>query len=318
MTGLLFVATQPLQGGHVNTRQKPAAFTLIELLVVIAIIAILIGLLLPAVQKIRAAAQRAQCGSNMKQIGLAVHQFLEVHDFYPPAAVTTSMPQLGINSAALHGHFIFLFPYMEQGNLYSRYDFSHNWYDPANGGVVGAQIPILQCPSVPTGDRTYVSNGATAAACDYAPVTSVNSSLATMNLIQAVGNYDCVMRANTSRRVYQITDGTSNTLMIAECGGRPDLWRAGQLVPGGNVSGPGWADRNNDYQVDGYTPDGVTSPGSCAVNCSNNNEIYSFHSGGAQVIMADGAVRFVPTSVPMRIVGAMTTYSGGEVFSFDF
>jgi prepilin-type N-terminal cleavage/methylation domain-containing protein len=297
------------------SRSKRSAFTLIELLVVIAIIAILIALLVPAVQKVRAAAARTQCSNNMKQFGLAMHNFLDTHKFFPPAAVTTAMPQLGIPAGGfLHGHFIFLFPYLDQEPLYSQYTFAANWYDPVNMPVVGAQLAVLQCPSVPQRDRTYVYNGATAAASDYAPVTSVNSALEPLGLILSAPDYDCVMRANTSRTVTQITDGTSNTLCIAECGGRPDLWRAGVLITPGGISGPGWADRNNDFQVDGYTANGVTSPGPCPVNCSNNNEIYSFHSGGAFVTMADGAVRFISTDIPMWVVGAMTTYSGGESF----
>jgi prepilin-type N-terminal cleavage/methylation domain-containing protein len=300
-------------------RPKRAAFTLIELLVVIAIIAILIGLLLPAVQMVREAASRTKCLNNMKQVGLAEHMFLDTHQFFPPAAVTQAMPKLGMPAGVQHGHFIFVLPYLEQQSLYSQYQFQFSWNDPKNSAVVGTQLVILQCPSAPQSNRTYVSNGVTIAAIDYGPVTSVNSLLAAQNLIQSVTNFDCVMRANTSRTVAEITDGLSNTLMIGECAARPDLYRAGQLVSTSTItSGAGWADRNNDYQIDGYSTDGLTTPGPCAVNCTNNNEIYSFHRTGAIVVMADASARLLSTGISMRIVGAMTTYSGGEVFALDF
>jgi prepilin-type N-terminal cleavage/methylation domain-containing protein len=299
-------------------RPQRSAFTLIELLVVIAIIAILIGLLLPAVQMVREAAARTRCLNNMKQVGLAEHGFVDAHQFFPPAAVTQAMKNLGIPADVQHGHFVFVLPYLEQQSLYSEYQFQYSWNDPHNATAVGTQLAILQCPSAPQSNRTYISNGVTIAAIDYGPVTSVNSNLATQGLIQSVTNYDCVMRANTSRTPAEITDGLSNTLLIAECAARPELWQAGMLVPGSTVSGGGWADRNNDYQIDGYTTDGLSTPGPCAVNCTNNNEIYGFHKTGAMVVLADGTAKLLSPNVSMRIVAALTTYSGGEAFTIGF
>src|ERR1700756_2643029 len=106
----------------VRSLQKRRGFTLVELLVVIAIIAILIGLLLPAVQKVREAAARAQCMNNLKQMGLALHNYHSVFGGFPPAKVTTP---------TTHNWTVFILPYIEQDNLYKRYNFSVNWDDAA-------------------------------------------------------------------------------------------------------------------------------------------------------------------------------------------
>src|SRR4051794_28114315 len=118
-----------------SRRQRRAAFTLIELLVVIAIIAILIGLLVPAVQKVREAAARLQCQNNLKQVGLALHNHHTTRGFFPPGAVTKAQPKLGVPANALHGWVVFLLPYLEQDPLYKRYDLKKNWYQQAAGVI---------------------------------------------------------------------------------------------------------------------------------------------------------------------------------------
>ena len=86
-------------------------------------------------------------------------------------------------------------------------------------------------------------------------------------------------------------------------------------MSGGRFSGGGWADREAEYITHGFTSDGTTSPGPCAINCTNNNEIFAFHSGGANIVFGDASVRFVSTSVSIRTVSAMITRMGGEVIS---
>jgi prepilin-type processing-associated H-X9-DG protein len=104
-----------------------------------------------------------------------------------------------------------------------------------------------------------------------------------------------------------------------DCGGRgrPDRYRVGRLISG-TFSGGGWADRDNEYITHGFTGDGVSEPGPCAVNCTNDNEIYGFHPNGAMIAMADGSARFLSNNVPIRIVGALITRSGNEVVPADF
>ena len=122
-----------------------SGFTLIELLVVIAIIAVLIGLLLPAVQKVREAASRLTCQNNLKQIGLGIHNFYDAQKYLP----TSNRPQTNSTTSPRQGWFIFLLPYVEQGNLYHQYDFSYGWQTPVNIPVTSTPLKLVLCPSAP-------------------------------------------------------------------------------------------------------------------------------------------------------------------------
>lgn len=296
-----------------------SGFTLIELLVVIAIIAILIALLVPAVQKVREAASRTQCQNNGKQIGMAMHNFESAYKFFPPGGVSTAIPRLGIPSGVEHGFFIFILPYMDQAQLYANYKFNLAWNDPTHAAIVGTQLNVLQCPAVPNRNRTYTSNGLTVAACDYGPNNAINTSgLQPLGLVPTVPNNRGVLQVNYLCRVTDITDGASNTLTVAEDAGRPHVYRVGKQVGTSTTSGAGWADRDNEYITHGFTADGVTDPGPCAVNCTNSNEMYGFHAVGAMIVMADGSARFLSPNVPMRTVGALITRAGEEVVPADY
>src|SRR5690242_3096324 len=141
-------------------RQRPASgFTLIELLVVIAIIAVLIALLLPAVQKVREAAARLQCQNNLKQIGLACHSYYDAKKFFPRGGVCKAIPELSIPAGVEHGWSVFILPYLEQQALYGKYRFDKDWFDTANTPVVSKNVPVFRCPSV--GDRPLDKSVAT-------------------------------------------------------------------------------------------------------------------------------------------------------------
>jgi prepilin-type processing-associated H-X9-DG protein len=160
----------------------------------------------------------------------------------------------------------------------------------------------------------------TAAIGDYAGVRNVHKDLAPTGLIDhplrgtpdVQGNPEGVFPVNASRGIHAITDGTSTTMMIVEDGGRPDLWRKGNRVDGLVLSGAGWAARGL-VSLKGAKTDGADFFGPCAVNCMNDREIYSFHSGGANVALADGSVRFISASIDIRIVARLVTRDGGEV-----
>jgi len=301
-------------------RSARGGFTLIELLVVIAIIAILIALLVPAVQKVREAAARTQCQNNLKQIGLGLHNHHDTFKCFPPGAAdgNVAIPRLGVPKGPLHGWAVFILPFIEQQTMFKQYRLDLDWRHATNKPVVSTPVPIFTCPTSGDAKRldTFTSGGfnVVAAVSDYAPNNAVDSALASAGLIQAVGNYQGVLRVNSTMTFADIKDGSSNTMLIAEDAGRPQRWRS-TGSSGGRWSGGGWADRDAEYITHGYTADGLTEGGPCAINCSNNNEIFSFHTNGAQLLFGDGSVRFVSASTSIRTVAAMITRMGGEVYN---
>jgi prepilin-type N-terminal cleavage/methylation domain-containing protein/prepilin-type processing-associated H-X9-DG protein len=294
------------------------AFTLIELLVVIAIIAVLLALLLPAVQKVREAAARIRCANNLKQLGLALHNFENVRGKFPPGSVVGPFPEGGVTTAVQHGVFPFLLPYVEQQQLSNQYRWDVSYNDWANQPAVRTQLRVLQCPSAEP-DRLVTeaempaawAGGRKGACSDYNGVRGMDSSLAERGWIDPVGNYEGVLTQNRMVRVADITDGTSNTILVAEDTGRPKLWRAGRLVPGVYSDGAAWATPGL-LHGQGSTPDGIMQPGPCAINCTNLREVYSFHLGGANVLMADGSVHFLKASIDIRVFALLVTRAGGE------
>jgi prepilin-type N-terminal cleavage/methylation domain-containing protein/prepilin-type processing-associated H-X9-DG protein len=305
-----------------SVRTARRAFTLMELLVVLAIIAILIGLLLPAVQKVRDAASRAACANNLKQHGLALHLFAGDRGCFPPGAVYGPCAAAGVPTAAQHGCFPFLLPYLDQPALFGLYHWEVNFFDPANQPAVAVQLKVLQCPAAQAnrwvtaadGDGAFVGGGEGACA-DYGPVEGVDPGLAELGLIDPVGDYRGALPVNGPTRLAEITDGTSNTLLVAEDAGRPQLWRAGRAVAGPFALGGPWASSANPVLVAGASADGATEPGPCAINCTNDRQVYSFHTGGANVLFADGAVHFLRAGMDIRTLAALATRAGGEVVS---
>jgi prepilin-type N-terminal cleavage/methylation domain-containing protein len=298
--------------------------TLIELLVVIAIIAVLIGLLVPAVQKVREAANRTQCGNNLHQLGLAAHQYHGVHQHLPPGVGYTPLPTSGV-----WGHqFFHLLPYLEQGNLYEHALGSVplttgpvTIYWPGNNSVYSQSVPTFLCPSDPSvgpGGVVTVS-GISWGASSYAANVQVGAG--------GPGN------PQGHTRLLAITDGTSNTILYAE---KYALCTSTSLaLDGGNL----WAycatavfdlppPMEPPYKL--YHPSFgggpyTSGPGSrfqvqptpFLGNC-DPRRASTAHDGGMMVCLADASVRTLAPSLSGTTWWAAMTPAGGEVLDSDW
>jgi len=311
---------------HPNPRR---GFTLIELLVVIAIIAILIGLLLPAVQKVRESAARMKCQNNMKQIGLGLNNFHATVGCFPPGGLSgatdnqtrSAARRVGVSTpGVIHSWSPFLLPYIEQDNVAKQYSFAVNWNNSANQAAIANVIPAFQCPSTPGGGtRVSTGGGVNNPPSDYAPNNAYSSALATAGYCDVVPDRNGVLQVNRAYSIPEIRDGASNTMMMSECAGRPDSWVMGKLVTVGGAQDGGWANRANEYIVHGaLTTNGTTAPGPCHTNCNNGNEVYSFHQGGANHVFADGSVHFITASMDIRQFVKFITRQGGDVTPSDY
>jgi prepilin-type N-terminal cleavage/methylation domain-containing protein len=328
-----------------QTARPPArgrsAFTLIELLVVIAIIAILIGLLLPAVQKVREAAARSKCSNNLKQLAIACHAYHDVNNKLPPGAQGTMIAGTSNGNAANivgTSWIVFCLPYIEQAPLYNLYDFSQS-YNVANNAAVGANVvPTIYCPAGPspttnTDPNAVVSGNPTThyygimgpgGPSDNTPNT-VNGITYTYrvggsppsNGQWAYNGMLCYIQTSTGSistnhtvRITDATDGTTNTLMIGEMSmnlpsGQTNQYRTWIR---GNNGGAGAAKN-------------ITNPiNSTFYNGSNNfNDISmgSNHPAGCNFGMGDGSVRYMRQSIDLSVYKAMASCNSGEIASAD-
>jgi len=290
-------------------RFKKSGFTLIELLVVIAIIAILIGLLVPAVQKVREAAARLQCSNNMKQIALGLHNYHDAYKHLPPPRGNLGGAFNNFYAPPNAGFTQYmgwmLMPYVEQQPLYNA---ANTWSAPyfANYGKV---VPLFLCPS-DVRDLTSVPAGY-GAFTSYLGVTGSDQNTSTQINGPTNGIFD--VKSNGIKLV-QITDGTSNTLMVGERPPSKDLFWGWWAVSDGDcllATYVTWAFYSGCVFPGIFAPDN-TMTGKCS---GGNNHFWSNHTGGANWALGDGSVRFMAYSAqPVTI--PMATRAGGETFTF--
>jgi prepilin-type N-terminal cleavage/methylation domain-containing protein/prepilin-type processing-associated H-X9-DG protein len=316
------------------TTARRRGLTLIELLVVIAIIAVLISLLLPAVQKVREAASRLKCANNLKQLGLAMHNYHDALQTFPPAYVNKGGAYLNSGFPFTHGWAPFLLPYIEQQPLYDLYRWDFPQYAPENEPVFATQLKVFQCPSTPEQNRYYTVGpfayfGTRSACGDYTTTLGVNPVLAQLGWADAVGDdrgaltntatpFLDLSPTPTGTRLTDVIDGTSTTILLTEDAGRPRLWQAGTAGPSPQaLSGGPWNHFKGDIILQGSSANGTVQPGPCALNCTNDGEVYAFHTGGANAVFADGSVHFLRAGMDIRIMARLITRAGGEVVPGD-
>ena len=262
-------------------------FTLIELLVVIAIIAVLIALLLPAVQQAREAARRSQCKNNMKQLGLAMHNYHDTFSAFPPLEVQDTAFLTGnppTNWGAYAGNWVTLtLPYIDQAPLYAKFNFSTS--AAANQSLMNIPYRQLLCPSNAFGAGTLL-NGYTITHY-YAVQGSYSTGLEASKYAATGPTSSTGIFYHSSRTsMRDVTDGTSNTLMLVEALGYKPLNPAN---PGGGI------DNSDAGRGIGFSA--VTETGIAINTVSRWFATSSFHVGGAHVLMADGAVRFASQNI---------------------
>lgn len=320
-------------------RSSRAGFTLIELLVVIAIIAILIGLLLPAIQKVREAADRTRCTNNLKQIGLALHAHHDARGRFPEGGVQSPGGGYG------HSWIIMLLPYLEQGPMYNAMDLKGSThvhtglvYAPnnvTNGAILsGKELTVVMCPSSPL-PRWALTWGTPAPGVpvpNYTGIMGGSNDPSTINRDPPIGSYahngigrissGGVLVSHVSRKFSEIKDGTSNTMAVGEqsgfcvdaagtdvfCGS--DFAHCISMGPGGPGENRHWNLTTVRYQINDVTWENI---GVGDVYYGQNRPIQSAHPGGANVLLCDGSVRFLRETLPVAVLYKLANRADRQV-----
>lgn len=325
-------ASESLQQHASQWRTRRRGFTLIELLVVIAIIAVLIALLLPAVQQAREAARRSQCKNNLKQLGLAFHTYHDTYGLFHRGGTNGDIKPTNAGTASIVARKMTswctaLLPYLDQSAIYNKYDHDRWFFESPNLELARTPLDVLKCPSNPEAAKLRSLESMDFGRTDYSGLyhaglgndafPSKSSGVNPNGVMQGAtyvptGNWDPVTR-NVSMR--DVTDGLSNTVLIGEA----PLSQFG-LWSGSKNFFTQMANINARYTAEGVTPYLV-----CDINqwtpgveigqlgCNYGQSLHSFHTGGAQICMGDGSVRFIGENVNFDVIKSLVSFAGGEV-----
>jgi prepilin-type N-terminal cleavage/methylation domain-containing protein/prepilin-type processing-associated H-X9-DG protein len=295
------------------------AFTLIELLVVIAIITVLIGLLLPAVQKVRDAAARSSCQNNLKQIGLALQNYHDVNRQFPPGYASGVGPS-GEDTGPGWGWAAFILPYMEQQPLFSQVNPSVPIESPQHAAVRTTIVKPYLCPSDTPPPQFQVgpasaSGQLTSTTCQLAPASYTGN----FGVGEPGVDGDGVFFRNSRVRIGDITDGTSQTILSGE-----RSYRYSQTTWVGTVTGTKAVPSPGSplpVEVDEPANYVLSHVGEMAAGAARPFEINNYssnHTGGAMFVFADGHVRFLTGDTDYSTLKALSTRNGGETITGEY
>ncbi|OJW19391.1 MAG: prepilin-type N-terminal cleavage/methylation domain-containing protein [Planctomycetales bacterium 71-10] len=315
-----------------SNARAPRGFTLIELLVVIAIIAVLIALLLPAVQAAREAARRAQCANNLKQIGLALHNYNDAHGVFPPGYTSFYKKDSGDAGTAEDdigpgwGWASFILPQIEQRAVFDAINFNFTLTQPHNTTIQTMRIAAYLCPSdsppltVPVRDETNTQTMYTVGSANYVGMFGVGE------IGDGPGRGAGMFFRNSKLPFAAVTDGTSNTIAVSERSHNLSYvtW-TGRAVGGWLFTTSSVEGGTDKFKVDpeeaftmilgpAGTEDGARTPNDQEAHVE---DYWSYHPGGVNALMVDGSVRFIKSSISPVNWQTLATRAGGEIISAD-